>query len=140
MHNPRATLAAMLVQQPLASYQPPAPSYMHKDPQPSHLYLHQQRTVEVIQLIEVPAPPPRSHPYTSTLASSSFASSSCDSTDDDSEQDESVSSSYCSSEEDESEQAPVYDDTYKTRLNRVLAWREGFVKASSIMDVDMLPG
>ncbi|TBU38700.1 hypothetical protein BD309DRAFT_873818 [Dichomitus squalens] len=105
---------------------------MNKGPQPSHLYLHQQRTVEVIQLIEVPPPPPRSHPYTSTLASSSsFASSSCDSSDDDSEDDESVCSSYCSSEEDLAvDKAPTYDDTYKTRLNRVLAWRAGFAKAA----------
>ncbi|KAI0642406.1 hypothetical protein C8Q79DRAFT_1013679 [Trametes meyenii] len=112
------------------AFSAPAP-FMHKDypPHAAHLYLHPQRTVEVIQLIEVPAPPPRSHPYTS-VASSSFVSSSCDSSDDDSEEDESVCSSYCSSEEEqEPSQAPVYDDTYKTRLNRVLAWRDGFEKA-----------
>ena len=39
-------------------------------------------------------------------------------------------------------QAPAYDDTYKTRLNRVLAWREGFVKAVETMDDEesLLPG
>ncbi|KAI0369760.1 hypothetical protein BV20DRAFT_1113474 [Pilatotrama ljubarskyi] len=119
----------MLAQPALHPYAHPDSSFMNKDAPTGHLYLHQQRTVEVIQLIEVPAPPPRSHPYTS-IASSSFVSSSCDSSDDDSEEDESVCSSYCSSEEDaDVNQAPVYDDTYKTRLNRVLAWREGFVKA-----------
>ncbi|RPD64475.1 hypothetical protein L227DRAFT_608132 [Lentinus tigrinus ALCF2SS1-6] len=109
------------------------PDYTPKDhPQPTHLYLHQQRTVEVIQLIEVPPPPPRSHPYTSTLDSDSFASSSCESSDDDSEEDESVCSSYCSSEENlVVDQPPTYDDTYKTRLNRVLAWRDGFAKATA---------
>ena len=119
-------------------------SFMDKLPQqPTQLYLHQQRTVEVIQLIEVPPPPPRSHPYTSTIASSSFASSSCDSSDDDSEDDESVCSSYCSSEEDlDAERAPYYDDTYKTRLNRVLAWRDGFTKATAAIhpDADPTPG
>ncbi|KAI9062687.1 hypothetical protein FKP32DRAFT_1677200, partial [Trametes sanguinea] len=70
----------------------------------------------------------------------SFASSSYDSSDDDSEEDESICSSYCSSDEDaDQDQAPVYDDTYKTRLNRVLAWREGFAKASDVDDRDMLP-
>ncbi|TFK90834.1 hypothetical protein K466DRAFT_484048 [Polyporus arcularius HHB13444] len=111
---------------------------------PTHLYLHQQRTVEVIQLIEVPPPPPRSHPYTSTLDSASFASSSCESSDDDSEDDDSVCSSYCSSEENlDAHQAPTYDDTYKTRLNRVLAWRDGFAKATAQLlyeDDAVLPG
>ncbi|KAM5530828.1 hypothetical protein V8D89_015518 [Ganoderma adspersum] len=110
---------------------------MNKDAQPTHLYLHQQPTVGIIQLIEVPPPPPRSHPYTSTMASSSFASSSCDSSDNDSEEDESVCSSYCSSEEDlDADQAPTYDDTYKTRLHRVLAWRDGFAKATAVVDPD----
>ncbi|KAI0731109.1 hypothetical protein C8Q76DRAFT_350020 [Earliella scabrosa] len=142
MHTHCAPLAAMLAPQPRLAFPAPAPVCLDKDPQPSHLYLHQQRTVEVIQLIEVPPPPPRSHPYTSTLASSSFASSSCESSDDDSEEDDSVCSSYCSSEEDSDVgQAPSYDDTYKTRLNRVLAWREGFAKAQAVdVDVDMLPG
>lgn len=26
---------------------------------------------------------------------------------------------------------PLYDDTYRTRLNRVLAWRDGFSKSSA---------
>ena len=130
--------SAMFLQPPVAAlHTAPSASFMNKDDQPSHLYLHQQRTVEVIQLIEVPPPPPRSHPYTSTIASSSFASSSCYSSDDDSEEDESVCSSYCSSEEDlAADQAPTYDDTYKTRLNRVLAWREGFTKATAPKDAD----
>ncbi|KAI0761802.1 hypothetical protein BD413DRAFT_485377 [Trametes elegans] len=120
----------MLSQPALHPYALPASSYLNKRSPTGHLYLHQQHTVEVIQLIEVPAPPPRSTPCTSSLASSSFYSSSC-SSDEDSEQDESVGSSYCSSDEESSDaspEAPVYDDTYKTRLNRVLAWREGFSK------------
>ncbi|KAH9893232.1 hypothetical protein C8Q73DRAFT_666015 [Cubamyces lactineus] len=114
-----------------------AANFVNKDAQPNHLYLHQQRTVEVIQLIEVPPPPPRTHPYSSSFASSSFASSSSyDSSD--SEEDESVCSSYCSSdEESEANQPPAYDDTYKIRLNRVLAWREGFAKAVGGVDEDV---
>ncbi|KAI1796722.1 hypothetical protein LXA43DRAFT_1089805 [Ganoderma leucocontextum] len=124
----------MLAQHSLPPSYPPS---INKHPHPTHLYLHQQPTVEIIQLIEVPPPPPRSHPYTSTIASSSFASSSCDSSDNNSEEDESVCSSYCSSEEDpDADQAPTYDDTYKTRLHRVLAWRDGFAKASAMEDPD----
>ncbi|KAI0630770.1 hypothetical protein C8Q77DRAFT_1075353 [Trametes polyzona] len=127
----------MFAQPDLHAYAHPPQSFLHKDapaPHP-HLYLHQQRTVEVIELIEVPAPPPRSH--ISSFASSSFASSSYDSSED-SEEDESVCSSYCSSEEDmDVDQAPAYDDTYKTRYNRVLAWREGFAKA--VGDEDETP-
>ncbi|KAL1945032.1 hypothetical protein VTO73DRAFT_2652 [Trametes versicolor] len=122
----------MFANQALHPFALPTPAFAAKDAHP-HLYLHQQRTVEVIQLIEVPAPPPRSH--ISSFASSSFASSSYDSSESSSEEDESVCSSYCSSEEDadadadvDMNQAPVYDDTYKTRYNRVLAWREGFAK------------
>lgn len=127
----------MLAQPSLPPSYPASSSFMNKDAQPTHLYLHQQPTVEIIQLIEVPPPPPRSHPYTSTIASSSFASSSCDSSDNDSEEDESVCSSYCSSEEDlDADQAPTYDDTYKTRLHRVLAWRDGFAKAAAMVDPD----
>ena len=146
MHNACAAFPAMLAQPSHPSFAPEPPSCMNKDHPPSHLYVHQQRTVEVIQLIEVPPPPPRSHPYTSTLDSDSFASSSsCESSDDDSEEDESVCSSYCSSEENLApEQAPTYDDTYKTRLNRVLAWREGFAKATAHLlladDDAILPG
>ena len=137
MHSPLAELNTMLAQTSLPAPFPLPSACIAKDPQPSHLYLHQQRTVEVIQLIEVPPPPPRSHPYTSTIASSSFASSSSDSSDDDSEEDESVCSSYCSSEEDlDAARAPAYDDTYKIRLNRVLAWRDGFTKVLDDADAD----
>ncbi|KAI8985621.1 hypothetical protein BD414DRAFT_515402 [Trametes punicea] len=134
-------LAAQPALHPYALPAAAAQSFMDKDPPACHLYLHQQRTVEVIQLIEVPPPPPRSHPYASSLASSSLVSSSCHSSDADadSDEDESLCSSYCSSDDDsDAPQAPVYDDTFKTRLDRVLAWREGFAKAFD--DVESLPG
>lgn len=87
---------------------------------------HQQRTLEVIQLIEVPPPPPAAYPYshaTSSVATSSTCSSSTD-------EDESCSS-YCSSDPEVMESEPIStsDDTYKTRLSRVLLWREEFAKA-----------
>ncbi|KAH9935973.1 uncharacterized protein BXZ73DRAFT_100450 [Epithele typhae] len=120
---------------PLAAY--PAPILAHKHVPAAALYLHCAPTVEVIQLVEVPAPPPRSHPYSSSYASSSFASSS--GSDSDSEQDESICSSYCSSDDAASADAPApADDTYKTRITRVLAWRDGFTKALDA-DVDMPP-
>ncbi|PCH44482.1 hypothetical protein WOLCODRAFT_139030 [Wolfiporia cocos MD-104 SS10] len=84
------------------------------------------KALQVIQLTEVP-PPPRVRP--AAITASSLASSCCTSSSDDSE-DESACSSYCSSdpEEEESRQASP-DDTYKTRLHRVLVWREKLAKA-----------
>ncbi|OCH96376.1 hypothetical protein OBBRIDRAFT_787456 [Obba rivulosa] len=90
------------------------------------LYLHQQRTLEVIQLIEVPAPPRVQPP--STFSSSSFASSSYTSSSSDEESD---CESYCSSDAEDIEpaSASVSNDTYNTRQSRVLAWRESSAKA-----------
>ncbi|THH30515.1 hypothetical protein EUX98_g3687, partial [Antrodiella citrinella] len=107
----------------------------------------EQSTVEVIQLIEVDAPPPRQIP--SDFASSSASSSSADSSSSShaqsevseeecessaSEESESVCSSYCSSDEEEMKERKImfFDDTYGTRLTRVLAWRESFAKATGI--------
>ncbi|KAJ3485934.1 hypothetical protein NLI96_g4592 [Meripilus lineatus] len=112
-------------------------SYSPKDtsPQSGPVYLRQHRTIELIELIEVPAPPPRQQPstITSSEASSSPYTESCSSSEFDSEEDESAGSSYCSSDEEDMAQRdmPLYDDTYRTRLNRVLAWRDGFSKSSA---------
>ena len=62
------------------------------------------RQHEVIQLVEVSAPPPAPHPSTittSSVPSSSAYTESCseESDDDDEDEDESVVSSYCSSDE-----------------------------------------
>ena len=90
------------------------------------------RQPEVIQLVEVSAPPTIEHPSTITetsMPSSSSYSSSC-SSEDESEDDEDCSS-YCSSDPEEMEESAhgYYDDTYSTRLRRVNAWRDGFAKA-----------
>lgn len=102
------------------------------------------RQHEVIQLVEVPAPPrqqkqQQQHPSTitsSSLPSSSVYSDSC-SSEAESEESEPVCSSYCSSDEDvaaiqEAGSYACYDDTYTTRLGRVLAWRDGFAKAMGV--------
>ena len=64
MHNACAAFPAMLAQPSHPSFAPEPPSCMNKDHPTSQLYVHQQRTVEVIQLIEVPPPPPRSRTLT----------------------------------------------------------------------------
>ncbi|KAL6306245.1 hypothetical protein BKA93DRAFT_816554 [Sparassis latifolia] len=101
---------------------------MHKDTTATPLFL-QHRTLEIIQLIEVPAPPRVQHP--STIASSSAATSSTSylstSTSGIEDADSVASSSYCSSAEGQSD-VFVPDDTYKIRLTRVLAWRESSAK------------
>lgn len=90
------------------------------------LYL-QQPSLEIIQLIEVPPPPPqqRTFPASSFMSSSYASSSSSDQSDH-----ESACSSYCSSDpEEDASRLSVPDDTYKTRLHRVLLWREKLMKA-----------
>lgn len=86
------------------------------------------RQHEVIQLVEVSAPPPQTHPSTittSSMPSSSAYTGSCDSEGSEcDEEDESVVSSYCSSDEGDEAARACYDDTYGTRLGRVLAWRD----------------
>ena len=92
------------------------------------------RQHEVIQLVEVPAPPPAKHPSTitsSSVPSSSAYTESCAETSE-SEEEDSEASSYCSSEEGDEAARACYDDTYGTRLSRVLAWRDGFAKALGV--------
>ncbi|KAH9840000.1 uncharacterized protein C8Q71DRAFT_745368 [Rhodofomes roseus] len=104
------------------------PFCISKHPASGPLYL-QQPSLEIIQLTEVP-PPPR-HQYTlpaSSFISSSYVSSSSSSSDE--TEDETACSSYCSSDpEEETTRVSVPDETYKTRLHRVLVWREKLVKA-----------
>ena len=91
------------------------------------------RQHEVIQLIEVAAPPPAAHPSTittSSMPSSSAYTQSCSSEGSGcDEDDESAVSSYCSSGEGDEAARAYYDDTYGTRIKRVLAWRDGSAKA-----------
>lgn len=106
-------------------------------PTSAHLYVCQPHTIQIIQLVEAPPPPRRiSSVIQSTSAGSSSASaSSCPSTSD-SEED---CSSYCSSvvtpdnSSHDREPVPWTDDTYNTRMKRVHAWRDGFVKATSLL-------
>jgi len=93
------------------------------------LYL-QQPSLEIIQLTEVPPPPRPQHSFpASSFMTSSYASSSSSSSSDE-VADETACSSYCSSDpEEEITRVSVPDDTYKTRLHRVLVWREKLVKA-----------
>ncbi|KAH9939147.1 hypothetical protein B0H21DRAFT_757325 [Amylocystis lapponica] len=110
----------------------PPQSCMDKGAPHSPLFL-QERTLEIIQLIEVPAPPRAqrsSTKFSSSVASSSYTSSSSSSTNPDSVE-ESAISSYCSSDAEDC-CVSVPDDTYTTRLKRVLAWRENHAKATGL--------
>lgn len=94
------------------------------------------RQHEVIQLIEVAAPPPAAHPSTittSSMPSSSAYTQSCSSegSEECEEEDESAVSSYCSSDEGDDAARACDDDTYGTRLKRVLAWRDHHAKAAA---------
>lgn len=108
----------------------------HPKLNPGHLFLRQQRTVEIIQLVEGPPPPPRR--ITSVInsscagsSSSSYYSSEYDSSPSE-EEAESVCSSYCSSDdfveqpESEEQEASRPDETYTIRMKRIMAWRENF--------------
>lgn len=103
-----------------------------------HLYYRQPHTVQIIQLVECDAPPPRlGSPINDSSASSSSSNddSSTDSLEDD---EESACSSYCSSDlppeetdaaESELKQtyrAEASTETYSIRMKRILAWRENF--------------
>lgn len=128
---------------PIALATPPPIDFTHKDATPGPLYLRQQQAVEIIQLVEVEAPPPRqlASDFASSSASSSSSPSSSPSHSEEewvesseSEESESLCTSYCSSDEEEMKERKImfHDDTYGTRLSRVLAWRESFVKAMGI--------
>ena len=87
---------------------------------------------EVIQLVEVSAPPQATHPSTittSSVPSSSAYTESCSEESEADEEEESAVSSYCSSDEGDEAARAYYDDTYGTRIKRVLAWRDGAAKA-----------
>ncbi|KIP03435.1 hypothetical protein PHLGIDRAFT_31808 [Phlebiopsis gigantea 11061_1 CR5-6] len=66
---------------------------------------------------------PSSSAYTQSC--SSEGSEECE------EEDESAVSSYCSSDEGDDAARACYDDTYGTRLKRVLAWRDHHAKAAA---------
>lgn len=132
---------AMLVTNSFPSPGPPSSSFTNsnKDAQTTYLYIHEQPTLQIIQLIEVPPPPRRSHHYHSTASSSSIDSS-CNSSDHVLEGNESRCSSYCSSEGIlGAVQKLAYDDTYKMRLHRVLAWIDGFEREIAVECVDEEP-
>lgn len=99
--------------------------FMSKVPATVPLYI-QHPELKIIQLTEVPPPPRPDASF--ALTASSFVSSSYSSSTDESEE-ESVCSSYCSSDPEEEARVSVPDDTYKTRLHRVLVWREELAKA-----------
>lgn len=96
-----------------------------------HDYRKQPNTLQIIELVECAAPPPRADAYSSETSSSSDYPDS----DDDSEE---ICSSYCSSDA-PPEELDVADsaalspspDTYNLRMKRILAWRENFCPAMS---------
>jgi hypothetical protein len=112
-------------------------SLMHIDPHSEpkvldHLYCRQPNAVEIIQLVEVPAPSQRfpSSPIDWSSSSSSYYSSESESQYDDPQ---SVGTSYCSSDTPEEidleeEEISKPDETYDTRATRIHAWREKFAK------------
>lgn len=105
-------------------------------PQHQHPYLHQQRTIEIIELIEVPPPTRREH--ISVPDSSSYASSSCCSSEESEEEEEEAAESYCSSEEEdefltgalesEKERAAAHA-AFQSRMRRIEKWRDAYAKA-----------
>jgi len=104
-----------------------------------HLYCRQPPyAVEIIQLVEVPAPARR---FASSSASSSSSSSSSYSSESESgyyDDAESAGSSYCSSDSSEhitsedEEEVLIPDETHDTRVTRVHAWRASFAKDMGI--------
>ncbi|KAG8220777.1 hypothetical protein J3R82DRAFT_2209 [Butyriboletus roseoflavus] len=115
-----------------------------RKPNTGHLYLRQPHTIQIIQLVEA-TPPPR--PISSVIQSTSVASSSSSSASSypytsDSDED---CSSYCSSmvtpdkSSHDRDPVPWTDDTYNTRMKRVHAWRDGFVKATCGTSLSPLP-
>lgn len=113
-----------------------------KFPSSSHLYLRQQHTVQIIQLVEGPPPSPR-HINGNTASSCDYSSEDSESSDEDDgddddeeEEEESVCSSYCSSDLSPEQLPRDYDSnalrpgsssqTYSLPLKRILAWRENF--------------
>ncbi|KIM88237.1 hypothetical protein PILCRDRAFT_85490 [Piloderma croceum F 1598] len=118
----------------------------HKPIDLAHLYCRQPYAVEIIQLVEVPAPARRFPIVSSSIASSSSSCYSSESeseySSDDDDNAESAGSSYCSSDSseqmnsEEEEEVSKPDETYDTRVTRVHAWRATFAKD---MGIDILP-
>ncbi|KAI9573891.1 hypothetical protein HD554DRAFT_2053654 [Boletus coccyginus] len=106
---------------------------------PGHLFLCQPHAIQIIQLVEATPPPRR---ISSVILSSSAGSSYPSTSDDD---DPSSCSSYCSSivTPDESshtrQPVPWTDDTYSTRMKRVHAWRDAFLKATCTVPEPQTP-
>ncbi|KAM6496669.1 hypothetical protein JOM56_007142 [Amanita muscaria] len=122
----------------------------HDDKNPTHGYVYykQPYSLQIIQLVECSAPPPRqilSAPSDGISAASS-SSSSYDSSECTSEEDE-ICSSYCSSDLPPEEfEDPIVDvhnspapEIGDVRMKRVLAWRENFSSAMSAALFDSAP-
>jgi len=111
-----------------------------------HLYCRQQHAVEIIQLIEVPAPSRRfpSSPIDSSSSSSCYSSESeSESEYPPDEEAESIGSSYCSSDtpeqmDSEEEEISNPDETSDIRVTRVHTWRANFAKDMGLTP-DTLP-
>ncbi|KAG6918176.1 hypothetical protein DXG01_016161 [Tephrocybe rancida] len=124
-------------------------AYDDKYPSP-HLYLRQQHTVQIIQLVEGPPPPSRNissviDETSSAYYSSSYTSSSSSSAED--EDEESVCESYCSSDmppeqsdspldEEPSDSLELSHETFST-TKRILAWRQNFSAHMSSTEVSL---
>ncbi|KAJ7588255.1 hypothetical protein C8J56DRAFT_941231 [Mycena floridula] len=98
----------------------------------SSLFIRQPYTVQIIQLVEGPPPPPRRPILDLNESFSLDSSSQCSSS---SEEESEASSSYCSSEgpaedaaldKEQAFQPEASPDTYSLRMKRILAWRENF--------------
>ncbi|TFK20241.1 hypothetical protein FA15DRAFT_682633 [Coprinopsis marcescibilis] len=120
----------------------------HKCPT-GHVFVRQPYSLQIIQLVEEPAPPPRKLSAGSSIASdsaSSYWSSDCSESamEDEDEEEEQSCSSYCSSdlapEQPPTERVQSSTDTYSLRLKRILAWREDFyAHADALLSESSLP-
>ncbi|EKM82216.1 hypothetical protein AGABI1DRAFT_55411 [Agaricus bisporus var. burnettii JB137-S8] len=105
-----------------------AHKYVPQDKFDDHrVYVQQQHTVQIIQLVEAPAPPQRnlgSAIDSSYCSSSSYSESSSLASE---EEEEVVCESYCSSDDEEVQDTrSCPPDTYSLRMKRILSWRENF--------------
>lgn len=118
-----ASLPAMFDQPMLIAHK-----YVPQDKFDDHrVYVQQQHTVQIIQLVEAPAPPQRnlgSAIDSSYCSSSSYSESSSLASE---EEEEVVCESYCSSDDEEVQDTrSCPPDTYSLRMKRILSWRENF--------------
>ena len=110
-------------------------------PQHQHPYLCQHRTIEIIELVEVPAPTRREHisvPDTSSYASTSYCSDD-ESLEEDGDEEQDAAESYCSSEEEEEYMTGAIEDsekeraaaqaTFQSRMRRIENWPDAYPKA-----------